>query len=324
VGVLVLLAASSYSFTVLFKVTMLTLLLALFHAAFFTPTILSCIGCEKSQEEVDMDESLKAAMLKQQAAKPTSGAENSRGNAATQRSWENTGGSSIVGAAPKTRPSQGSAKAGLKRNWPNYFQSANSAHSTGTPVSVGNGTAQKRRNKEKNGGKQSAAGQSTTPAADYQSTYSLERSRHSLASDIYENVGHSVSGGSGGHRPRKPLPGSQSHRAAPVSHYENWPWRNRGSEPGLYNAPLSLPPSRGPRGPGRQRKPLVINADYINLRPIAMVGSAARKKVSSPKAEQKSTRDADAVKEPKTPRQNKSKESTQIEIVASLNRLCMF
>ena len=320
VGVLVLLAASSYSFTVLFKVTVLTLLLALFHAAFFTPTILSCIGCEKSQEEVDMDESLKAAILKQQATKPTSGAANSRGNAATQRSWENTGGSSIVGAAPKTRPSQGSAKAGLKRNWPNYFKSANSAHSTGVPpvMSVGNGTAQKRRNKEKNGGKQSAAGQSTTPAADYQSTYSLERSRHSLDSDIYENVGHSVSGG---HHPRKPVPGSQSHRAASVSHYENWPWRSRGSKPGLYDAPLSLPPSRGPRGARRQRKPLVINADYINLRPIAMVGSAARKKVSSSKAEQKSTRDAEAVKEPKTPRQNKSKESTQIEIVASLNRL---
>lgn len=306
VGVLLLLAAASYSFAVLFKATVLTLLLALFHAAFFTPTILSWIGCEKSQEETDKDESLKAAMKRQM--KTLAGTEmKNNGNAATRRLKKNAGG--IAGAAPKTRQSHGSA--GRRRIWPNYFQSTNSTLSTSMPTDVGNGTAaQKRRTKDRNG-KQSV--RSATPTVDYENTF-FERSRHSFASNTYEDVGQSVPYSNPGHR-HQTLPGSQSCRAASI-HYENWSGRAKDPRTGLYDVPLSLPHSHG-RGPGRQRKPLIVNADYINLRPI---GSAARKEVPSPKAEQKSSRDAE-VKQPKSPRQNKSKEGTQTDIVASLDRM---
>ena len=323
VGVLLLLAAGSYSFAVLFKATLLTLLLALFHAAFLTPTLLSWIGREKSREEVDRDEAFRAALkreTKKKKKKKTLPAATVTANGRhVKRSGrgdlgEESPGSIVRGGGlttPKTRDSGHGIANG--KSWPHYFQSINStsALTTSIPDVIGNGTAaaaeQNRSGKKRPNGKlRSSVGRPAPPLSasteappDYENTR-VEQLRHSLASNHYEPIGpgpQSVSSAGDG-RPRLPdthkAGTSQSQSRAASVQYENWPplaGRTRGSTgraADLYDrGPLTLPPSRGRAGqkrPGPQ--PFVVNADYLHLRPLAQ-GSAPRQKKgmsSSPKA----------------------------------------
>ncbi|KAK7100014.1 patched domain-containing protein 3-like [Littorina saxatilis] len=258
-GVLVLLAATSYHFSVLFKVTFLTLLLSLFHAVLFTSTVLWLLGPEKSQEELDKDESVRKAMMIEKRDKPAGPS----GDRDIVSSYFQTKTVTKTGSVSVNSHGTGAYTPRSKRN--RQFVGHNNHLPGSSAVS-----------QIDNPNKENVS--CTVSVVDYPNSV-YDNLRHSLSSNSYENVEDRVPSCEYCKTPRK-------YKASTI-HYENWPGRYRTVPSELYDVPASSIPSNHGRSWNRpkrhrHRRSLDVIDDYVNIRSLG--GTAERTRTTSPKA----------------------------------------
>ncbi|KAL8598568.1 hypothetical protein ACOMHN_051356 [Nucella lapillus] len=276
-SVFILLAASSYSFGVLFKVTVLTLLMIIFNCLFFTPVVLSLVGHEKSTEENDKDLVTKQDIIRRVQKKATTTSDDT-----VIEKWNDdippsdtkihAIGNGIIGQRYVNNKT-------LRNNIPKE------------DYAIGNGSIGQRYVNNK-------TLMNNIPKEDYENA-SVVMCPHGLTSTSFEHAGKRLS--------------SSGYYNTPAGQYENWSRRNGGGggsgSRDVYDLPVSVPSSKSERH--GVRDPVLRDTEFTDRHSRPLPGRNAS--VSSPISSPRSPRQGKAAHSPRTLRNNSPSVDFSIE-----------